>query len=165
MALDGYIADENDQLSFLDPFHETELAKKSYQDLLDRTDVLFIGRKTYDVISNLVTEWPYPNHQTYVFTSKPDADIKNITFTSKDIKELIGELEVKPGKDIWVVGGGKLVQSLIERDLIDEYHITIAPILLGRGVPLFHEVKNLINLKLIKSEYADQLTMLIYHRK
>ncbi len=165
MTLDGYIADENDQLTFLDPYNENELAKKSYQDLMERTDVLFIGRKTYDVVSKLVKEWPYPNHHTYVFTSKPDADTKNITFTSQDTKELIDTLEMSPGKDIWIVGGGKLVQSLIEKDLIDEYHIAIAPILLGKGTPLFHEFKNRVNLKLYKAGYDDQLTMVIYHRK
>lgn len=165
MTLDGYIADQNDQLTFLDPYNENELAKNSYQDLMNRTDTLLIGRKTYDVISQLVSVWPYPNHHTYVLTSKPGINLEKVSFTSQNIKELVEDLRKSPGKDIWIVGGGKLVQSLIQLDLINEYHIAIAPILLGRGVPLFHQVENSINLKLIKSEVCDQLTLMVYHHK
>lgn len=165
MTLDGYIADEHDQLSFLDPFATNKLADYSYQTLLNRTDVLFIGRKTYDIVRASVPLWPYANHHTYVFTSKPGVNATNITFTSKDYKQVLKDVGIDSEKDIWVVGGGKLVHSLIEKDLIDEYHIFIVPLLLGKGVPLFHQVNKTINLKLIKVEYEDQLTMLIYHRK
>jgi len=165
MTLDGYIADHNDQLAFLDPYNENELAKKSYQNLMDRTDVLLIGRKTFDVVNQMVEIWPYPNHHTYVLTSKSGSNQEKVSFTSEHIKDLISNLRMKQGKDIWIVGGGKLVKSLIELELIDEYHITIAPILLGDGIPLFHQVENTINLQLIKVEADNQLTMLIYHHK
>lgn len=164
MTLDGYIADENDQLSFLDPYNENDLAKKSYQELMDQTDILLIGRKTYDVVSKLVTEWPYPNHHTYVFTTNPRTNTKNITYTNKDMNELIIELKMKPGKDIWLVGGGKLVQSMIEHDLIDEYQIAIIPIILGKGIPLFHETKHQVDLIFNRVEHENGMVFLTYKK-
>lgn len=115
MTLDGFIADENDQLSFLNPYQDNILAKQSYEILMDCTDIILIGRKTYDVLNQLVDHWPYPNHHTYVFTSQSRESSKNITFTNQSISNLLLDLNRVPGKDIWVVGGGKLIQSLIEK--------------------------------------------------
>ncbi|MFH1692689.1 MAG: dihydrofolate reductase family protein [Bacillota bacterium] len=83
----------------------------------------------------------------------------------QDIKMFLADLNQKPDKDIWIVGGGNLVQSFLKDDLIDEFRVTIVPKILDDGIPLFRTIKNSIDLKLIQAFHEDDLVMLTYHRK
>ena len=165
MTLDGYIADEQDQLTFLDTYHHIKLTNQTYEQLLERIDTIIMGRKTYDILQTLVKKWPYPNQQTYVLTSslsKSPAD--SITYVNRDIENFMNDLMLSKGKDIWIVGGGKVVQTLLNMGLIDEFHITIIPKLLGKGKPLFHPLNHAIDLKLESVITEDDVVMLIYNR-
>lgn len=71
------------------------------------------------------------------------------------------------GKDIWLVGGADLVAQFIEHNLIDEYHISIIPVVLGRGIPLSKgaslEKSQSVKLDTVKS-YPNSVVQVIYHR-
>ena len=164
MTLDGFIADSSDGLSFLDAYNSYPEVQESFNQLLFEMDTLLMGRKTYDVVNQMSDQWAYPNQLTYVFTSKPMKNKENIMFTSEKIEDFVENIKKFPGKNIWLVGGGKIIQPFIEKNLIDEYRITIIPKLLGNGVKLFHEQSNLVSLKYERTDYFQDLVMLTYSK-
>jgi len=72
----------------------------------------------------------------------------NVEIVNSDVGDFVRRLKKKKGKGIVVFGGGALAKSLFEEDLIDELVLNIHPILLGSGIPLFHEMKRQIDLDL-----------------
>lgn len=164
MSLDGFIADSSDGLSFLDAYNSYQEVQTNFNQLLLDIDTLLMGRKTYEVVNQMSNQWAYPNQLTYVFASKPMNNTENIMFTSERIEDFVENMKKLPGKNIWLVGGGRLVQPFIEMNLIDEYRITIIPKLLGNGVKLFHEHLNLVSLKYERTDYFKDLVMLTYSK-
>jgi dihydrofolate reductase len=163
MTLDGMIADKHDGFSFLEPYDTVESVKTSYEQLMRRTDTLLIGRRTYEVIQSMGVDWPYPNHLCYVY-GKNVQQSKNITIIDTDISSHVRGLLEKEGQDIWLVGGGKLVHALLSQDLIDLMIITIIPIVLGQGIPLFLPLEHLRFFDLIDSKTDSGLIMLTYQK-
>ncbi len=76
---------------------------------------------------------------------------KNARLADKDIAKEIGHLKEQPGKDIGVAGGPGPARSLSRLGLIDEYKVTVHPVVLGRGKPLFGEMDDRLKLKLIRT--------------
>jgi dihydrofolate reductase len=155
-SLDNYIARKeggSDWLRWSD-----EVAELSAK-FMKTVDVLLMGRKTYEVML-AAGETSYPGARNYVFTrSKKKADAlrkklvakqagKQVAIISEDVASFVKKLKTEKGKGIVVFGGGELAKSLFEADLIDEVVLNIHPVLLGSGIPLFHEMKNQIDLDL-----------------
>ena len=163
MSVDGYIAGPNDDLSFLKPFEGDPQVSHSFDELNASTDTMILGRKTYDVIRSFGL-WPHGDKKTYVISHTKNISEEGIQSYGDDLTKLINKLKNKPGKDIWLVGGGALIKSFHERDLVDEYQIAIAPTLLGEGTPLFLPSKKMMSLKLVKSENLNGLILLTYQR-
>lgn len=78
---------------------------------------------------------------------------------------MIRELKQKEGKDIWICGGAQIIQSLMQNQMIDEYHISIIPILLGSGISLFHTGFLTIPLQLVESHENNGILDTIYVRR
>ncbi len=165
MTLDGYIATDQDQLDFLDAYNDVKINTENYEKLLERIDTLIMGRNTYDVVSKLVYKWPYENLQTYVITSRPQENTHNISFINEDLNVFMTKLHNNSSKDIWLVGGGKLASTFMEKGFIDEYQITLIPKILGSGRSLFNKIKNDIDLELKNVEHEDQIVHLTYIKK
>lgn len=114
-----------------------------------RYDTVVMGRKTFEVALRFGTP-AYPNVKNYVFSrTMKQSPSENVEIISSDAAEFIRELKNRDGKDICIMGGGELANSLFEADLIDEIGFNIHPILLGSGVPLFYEMKRQIDLELL----------------
>ncbi len=109
----------------------------------------------------------YPGAKNYVFTrtKKKSAALKkklakadkNVEIISEDAAKFVKKLKSKKGKGIVIFGGGELAKSLFEADLIDEVVLKIHPVLLGSGIPLFHEMKRQINLELLDCRLPRRL--------
>lgn len=112
-------------------------------------DTVVMGRRTYEAAMRLGTT-SYPGVKNYVFsrTLKQSSD-SNVEIISENAAEFVRKLKNQQGKDICVMGGGLLAKSLFEADLIDEIGLNIHPILLGSGIPLFHEMNHQIDLELL----------------
>lgn len=166
MSLDGYIATKDDDLSWLS-IVEKEGEDYGYSKFNDSVDTYIVGRKTYDIILNL-TGGHFPaaeKHKCFVITSQNKKEENDITFFNGNIEDLIIKLKKEKGKNIYCDGGAQLVKSLIEKNLIDEYIISIIPILLGNGKKLFLDNTQLINLKLLNSkEFTSGLVQLHYSK-
>ncbi len=138
MSLDGFIATENDDISWLDSIDHGE-ENYGYNEFVATVDTYIIGRKTYDVVTNLL-EGKFPQAQQfdcYVISHQQRNSENGVTFFNGDVSSLIKELRSKEGKDIYCDGGGEIVNLLMKDDLIDEFIISIIPIVLGNGKRLF----------------------------
>lgn len=157
-SLDGFIAAKNDDLSWL--FTEGEYG---YKKLINSVDTLLMGRKTYEILLTFGA-WEYSDKNCYVFSNKKIED-KRI-MVSNDPLSITKKLLKENGKDIWLIGGGKLIGSLVNEGLVDEIILSIHPIILGEGTPLFPEIKKWVNLVAKKAEKFDSgLVQLTYEFK
>lgn len=86
-------------------------------------------------------------------------------FVSTDPVGLIERLKMKDGKGIWICGGANIVQQLVNKDLIDRYHITVIPTLLSLGIRLFEDIEDQIRLKLIDTRSYNGMVGLVYVRR
>jgi len=93
----------------------------------------------------------YPGVKNYILsrTLKESSD-KNVEIIREDVVEFVRKLKTEEGKGIFVMGGGLLAKPLLEANLIDEVGVSIHPVLLGSGIPLFHEMSYQIDLELIE---------------
>jgi len=97
-----------------------------------------MGRGTYEVVRSY-EEWPYPGKRAVVVTRKTDWDVDTpeTELFCEDLQTLVDKLASEGAERVWLVGGGELVRSFLEQGLLDELTVSMHPILLGRGVPLF----------------------------
>ena len=164
MTMDGMIADSSDGISFLDSYGELKWVVDKTNEIMDRTDTLLMGRRTYEVVQSFDLLWPYADHQCFVYgQTNLSSDVA--TMIHENAVTHVNKLKQLQGKDIWFMGGGKLTQSLLDANLIDELIITIVPILLGEGIPLFSRLnrKQLYDLEDIQTDSG--LAMLTYSKK
>ena len=136
LSLDGYIATKENSLDWL--FAIEGEGDNGFSKFYDTVDTILIGRKTYDWIMDVEKDdFPYKGKECYVFSRTEKDDNEYVKFVNEDATHFAEKLRNKVGNNIWVVGGGELLNAFTEAKLIDELRITIAPILLGKGIPLF----------------------------
>jgi dihydrofolate reductase len=164
MTLDGFIADENDGFSFLNEYDNLESIQNSYSLFINRIDTLIMGRVTYDVLKD-INEWPYKDYQSYVMTKQADQYSDSRVLFRNNLESLLKDLQQVEGKDIWLVGGGVLIETFLKHNLIDEYQIAIIPKFIGKGKKLFTLSEIEAKLKLEKVEKMDEIVMLTYLKK
>ena len=150
-SLDNYIARKDGAIDWILSGEEAASAMTEFWKTID---AVVIGRKTYEPVLKSGTPFPtFPGVKNYVLshTLKESLD-KNVEIIGEDAAEFIRRLKTEEGKDIFVMGGGLLAKPLFEANLIDEVGVTIHPVLLGSGIPLFHEISRQVDLELIKSQ-------------
>ncbi len=135
-SLDGYIAGAGDDLNFLSAVDEPG-EDYGYSDFTGEVDTVVMGRTTYEKVMSFGVPFPHESRTSYVVTSRPLAVTGNIRPFHGDPADLIGTLKMGEGKTIYVDGGGKVIHRLLEEGLIDEITVSIIPVLLGGGTPLF----------------------------
>ena len=129
-SLDGYIATKEDSLEWL--FQVEGEGDNGYSEFYETVDTVLLGRRTYDWIMEFEKgKFPYKNKDCYVFTSVPSENNEHVKFVNEPPAEVIEKLKQKDGKDIWLVGGGGLLHSFVNKNLIDEMIVTIAPAIIG----------------------------------
>ncbi|MDO4459720.1 MAG: dihydrofolate reductase family protein [Clostridia bacterium] len=155
-SLDGYIATKDDSLEWL--LNTPGDGDNGFGEFYNTVDTVIMGRRTYDWILEHDGVSPYPDKEVYVYTRGEHENHDNITFTSEDISALIHRLKEKNGGRIWIVGGAEVIKICRENKLIDEYILSISPVILGEGISLFAEgVKEELKLFTIKNygEFAE----------
>lgn len=164
LSLDGYIAKPNNDLSFLSIVQQ-EGEDYGYADFVDSTDTVILGRKTYDWVMTQATEFPHADKNAYIITRTPRPNIGKTFFYTGDLTDLVRILKGRPGKNIFCDGGAEIVNELLKEDLIDEFIISVIPILVGNGTRLFKDGRPEQKLELISSKQFDKgLTQLHYKR-
>lgn len=134
-SIDGFIADSNGGVGFLDHLDE-EGGDFGYAEFYARIDSLIMGRATYDFVRSMGV-WHYAGKPTVVMTSRPEDDAPaGVRFSSADPESVLREVRAAGGSSTWLVGGGQLAASFCAKGLIDEWIVTVIPHLLGAGAPL-----------------------------
>ena len=168
-SLDGYIAKRNGTVDWLtEDLNEIASASNDrYDEFYHTIDTVVMGSITYDQVINELSpdQWVYEGKKCYVATSKKREPDSRAEFISDDITQKIADLKQQQGKDIWLVGGGNLINQFIKEDLIDKYVITIIPTILGDGIPLFLNENPEIKLKLVETHTSNGMVELSYVRK
>lgn len=168
MSLDGYLADKEGKVDWIGgDGSDLEAVSNWYEEFYHSVDCILMGRRTYEqIVTELSPDcWIYGGKQTYVFTHQEQEALPEIEFTQKSPQELLRWLKHRKGKDIWLCGGGDLIGQLVEEDLIDEYHLTLIPVLLGGGIPMFPPQAEAQRLKLISSRQGNGMADLVYEKE
>lgn len=138
VSLDGYIARRDGSVDWLrEPrLMDPEIDLGSYAKTFD---VVIAGRKTLDLPDNKSGgASPMGKMDCYIFSrSKQPGKRRGVEYVNQAPSELIRELKTRPGKDIWLMGGGELAREFLKEDLVDRMDLGIMPVLLGEGIPLF----------------------------
>ncbi len=137
-SLDGFIAGEDDDLSWL-PHPEPGGEDYGYGEHMAQTAAILMGRRSYDVISAFDGEWPYGDTPVFVATSRPlePAAPTVQAVAGHSAADLIAAVQAQVGDGGIYVDGGALIRSLLDAGLVDELTVTLIPVILGRGLPLF----------------------------
>lgn len=138
-SLDGYIAKPDGNIDWLTSWPNPLGLDYGYNDLLKRIGSIVMGRKTYDEVLGFGIEWPYAEFDTYVISTNANHQLSTTRtqVVNSDIEGLIAQLKDHSEKDIWLVGGGQLVTTFMNHNLIDKMILTLVPIVLGDGIQLF----------------------------
>ncbi|MDQ3688410.1 MAG: dihydrofolate reductase family protein [Acidobacteriota bacterium] len=163
-SLDNFIARKDDGVDWLMWGHEAAAVMKDFWKTID---TVLVGRKTYEVGLKLSEgkSNPYPDVRPYVFSrTLKDSQGKNVDIISENAVEFVRDLKQQEGKDICLMGGGELAKAFFEAGLIDEIGFNIHPVLLGSGIPLFHEMTRQIDLELLECKTFKNGCVLVSYR-
>lgn len=150
-SLDQFIARKNGDIDWL--FTDGEYGYSAFYDSIDTT---LMGNKTYEQVCSFDMEFPYKGKSNYVFSrNKNLKDNENVHFISENIGKLVADLKSQKGKDIWLIGGGEINSLFLKNGWIDSICLSIHPIWLGEGLPLFPGFTNQQDLILKSSKAFD----------
>lgn len=143
-SLDDFIARKDGDVSWLDDL-DINMADTGYDDFFSSIDCLTMGRNTYDFVFNFGS-WPYGDKPTWVCTNRELEPLEGANLKIvKTATDVVKEAESWGLKHLWLVGGGELASSFLEKKLITHLSISEMPIKLKAGIPLFanHKLENL----------------------
>lgn len=138
-SIDGYIADNNQQIEWLHDYPNPDGLDFSFSDLMSRVDALIMERTTFEIVLSFNVPWPYTKPVfvlSKTLTKIPEGYEDKISLVQGDFTTIVKSLNEQSFNTLYI-DGGKTIQSFLQEDLIDELVITTIPILLGSGVPLF----------------------------
>ena len=163
ISLDGYIARPDGAVDFLFMPRDYSMAP-----FFATIDTAIMGRKTLDVGLKMSGGESIQSYglTCYVMSrSQPAGERHGAIFTQQTPTALVNALRKKPGKDIWMMGGGELAREFLKADLIDELYIGVVPTLIGEGIPLFPAGFPQRDFSLIENKtYSKGLISLRYER-
>ncbi len=147
-SLDGFIAEADDTLEWLLKYEGSftgagaEPMKGTYDRFYDGVGALVMGSATYEFVLAELSEWPYEGKPTWILTSRelpePEGDDVDVRIVKGDVAELFDEMLAAAGeRDLWVVGGGNVASQFADAGLLDDVLVTVVPVVLGEGKPLF----------------------------
>lgn len=167
MSLDGYIADPKGGVDWLTGQDLENQEAGSYPEFIETIDTVIMGWKTYhQIITELSpNQWVYEGKKSYVLTHGEHPVVEEVEFINQPLEGFITALKNQEGKAIWICGGASIAGQLIKSNLIDRYHVTVIPTLLGNGVRLFDTIHHEIKLELISTQSYNGMTDLVYERR
>ncbi|MGB5821072.1 MAG: dihydrofolate reductase family protein [Saonia sp.] len=153
ISLNGKIAKSDGSVKWLESIPNPEKTDHGYSEFYKTIDTTIQGNHAYRQILSWGIDFPYPDKKNYVLTRKQGVEhTKYVEFISENHIEFIKDLKSQKGKDIWIVGGGKLNTLFLNENLIDEIQVFVMPIVLSEGIELFETFPKETKLKLIESK-------------
>lgn len=152
VSLDGYLAPIYGGFDMLTTISNPEREDYGKNVFCDSIDTVIMGGNTYYELSCIDVEMPFKNKEIYVISQKSMELHKEVRFLKKNAINEIKKLKEIDGKNIWLMGGGVLTASLLEKKLVDKMIINYLPYMLGDGIPLFPKYKGESKWELINSQ-------------
>ncbi len=135
LSLDGYIARENGDVSWLEPYSTDPPEHTGYSALMNSIDTMVFGRNSYDTVVNFVP-WPYAGKKIIVLTRREFVPAHGAKAWNGPLEDLLQYLAKDECRHIYLDGGMAVRQGL-EVDIVDEITLSWIPVVLGNGIPLF----------------------------
>jgi dihydrofolate reductase len=147
-TLDGYIAESDDSLDWLLKYEgsfegaDSDANQAGYDAFYEEIGALVSGSVTYEWVLDHIDEWAYSGKPCWVLSSrelpKPDGEGVDVRTVSGEIPELADEMLDSAGeRDLWILGGGNVASQFADHGLLDTVEVTVVPVVLGEGKPLF----------------------------
>jgi dihydrofolate reductase len=158
-SIDGFIARKNGSIDWLDQANASVPSGEDggFKNFMNSVDALVMGRNTFEQVLSF-NNWPYGDKPMVVLSSKPlnipSSLQDNVSSSSESPTELLTRLESKCLKHIYI-DGGLTIQSFIKAGLVDEFTITLVPVVLGKGKPLFGPLEKDLLLEHIDTKTFD----------
>lgn len=157
MSLDGYIAGPDGEYDWIPEDPDIDMVA-----LFKDFDTILMGRRSYEAASKQEAGIAMFGMPVVVFSSTLRAEDHPGVTISRSPEATVRELRAKPGKDLWLFGGGELLRSFLEAGLVDGMDIAVMPILLGRGIPLLPRTDTRTTLRLVSHRvYQTSGTVLV----
>jgi dihydrofolate reductase len=171
LSLDGFIEGPNKEIDWIVFDQETMVYLNAFA---HEIDTVFYGRISYEEYGNYQPpsasskeeqQFYESVHQMtkYVFSRSMPASPEGATLIADDIEAQVLEIKNQHGKDIWLFGGADLITTFVNLNLIDEYRLSIQPVILGGGNPLFKNIQSRLPLKLLKTKTSDSGVVALYY--
>jgi dihydrofolate reductase len=162
-SADGYIARPDGDLEWL----TSRPAPKGFYGLnafMRTVDTTVIGRKTYEWGVRMGAKYDAKNRHIVFSRHPPPADVPaGVEFVNEAIGRFVDRLRERPGRDIWLMGGGEIIASFLDAQAIDEFVISVVPVLIGEGIPLIARRHRQVALELRSvKRFDDGLVQLHY---
>jgi dihydrofolate reductase len=173
VTLDGFFAGPDGEIDW----HQTDDEFNRFA--VEQTSAaggLIFGRVTYDLMASY---WPTPEalnddpDVTQIMNSMPKfvvsrtldkAEWNNTRLIRTNPVQEIAQLKQQQGRDLFIFGSANLAETLIQHDLIDEFRLMVAPVVLGSGRPLFHVTHQPLRLKLVRSRTFQNGNVLLTYQ-
>jgi len=175
LSVDGLMAGPNNEMDwFMDTF--TPEMGVEFSRAQATQDTFLLGETTYNIFAKY---WPFQpdsnlgakhiNHcKKYVVSRNlkeaPWGDLEPATIINGDLEGEVKKIKALAGGDIVVPGSGSIVQQLTNLGLIDEYQIILEPVVLGGGKPLFENINQRLDLKLVRSVPFKNNAIALYYQ-
>ena len=169
-SLDGYIARPDGSVDWLDEIAQPPDGSQEdygYAEFIAGIGTVLMGRVTYEQVLSFGVAHPYPHTAGYVFSrTRAGQRDENVEFVDgAALPQFIARLKATSDKHIWLIGGGLLIQEFLRHDLIDRIIVTVMPVILGEGIPLFPPPTPQIGLELVETlSLSNGIVQLTYRR-
>src|SRR5437868_726421 len=140
ISLDGFIAGPNGEFDWIPINKEIDFAE-----MMKRYDTYLIGRKTYDLVKKSGQSFG-KSDKIYVFSKTLKKIPAPSLLINRDVSKNVKAIKKQTGKDIALFGGGELLTSFLDLNLVDEISMAVIPIILGEGIPLARKLKKRVTL-------------------
>jgi dihydrofolate reductase len=177
ISLDGFAAGPNGELDWIS--YDEELEKYA-EGIVSTVGSPLYGRVTYKMMESY---WPTVLNNPSATKHDMDharwlEDVEKIVFArtlekvewnntrliKDNIAEEVSKLKQEPGKDLVIFGSPGLAHTFMQMGLIDEYQLTVSPVILGRGKPLFEDIKDKRNLKLLEAKTLNSGVVTLHYQ-
>ncbi|MBA4686330.1 MAG: dihydrofolate reductase family protein [Candidatus Galacturonibacter soehngenii] len=161
ITMDGYLADKNHNLDWL--YQTGSIEETGYESFYESMDITIMGKRTFNEIKNIENvDILYPTTKNYVFTHDECLSVSGFIPINGDVVEFVKQID--SNKNIWIIGGNKILAPLLDHDMVDNMIIQIAPVLLGSGIPLFSQKEELKRFNMKEVKKYGQFAELIYSK-
>ena len=170
VTLDGFIEGKNGEVDWC--IMDSDMG---FTDFLNQIDTILYGRKSYDLWGQYIPKFEdsdtekeiwklVHSKKKYVFSKTQKETDNQAIFINDNILEEVNKLKNRSGKDIWLYGGASLITTFINLGLVDEFRLSIHPVVLGEGKPLFSDLRQRLNLKTVNTRtFSSGVVQIIYH--